>query len=707
MSRFAAYLRVLLVFVFISITPAFSFQQSNKYAKEIAAIEETIQKNLAVNKNTAISIAFMKDGFTWAKGFGYADLENKVPATEHSAYRLASVTKPMTAVAILQLVEQGKINLDAEVQTYVPYFPRKRGPITVRQLLGHIGGISHYKDPVNELHIKEPKTTRESIAIFEDFDLVAEPGTRYNYSSYGYNLLGAVVEGASGMPYGEYMTKYVWEPAGMSDTRMDSPREIIPNRVRGYVLENGKLVNSEYVDISSRFAAGGTRSTVLDLLKFAQGVNDGKLLKPATRAMMFEPMVLKNGRMISYGMGWSIETTYGRLRVSHGGSQNETRTMLYNFPGLNFILAVASNYENVDGTFVQDVVAIVLGEPMSIPSYTQDKSLDGVRRALYSITAFGPEDVKTYGARTAANEKELAEAFAYVNTWVSKDAFDSNSEEARTKVLEGPHPAANKPFLKTGAFMAGAITKAYGAERLNSYFKAGVFPFFADYVQAYQNDKTIPAELRFSKSLEELVLKWNTDWQKAWTAETRTVSISTGTDFDALGKQLRRAFQGAEVYPNYIDDMGFAVRDLTVAGKKEQALSAGTLGVELYPSSDLLNAYYGISLTLFGDEVKGFPFIEKAAKLNPTGAGGPGGLNNVAYGLLGRGMVDEGLVVLNTAVKLYPKEANLYDSIGEFYVNKGQKDKAIEYYKKALEINPKFESSLKALENLTKSASEK
>src|SRR5262245_5619827 len=198
----------------------------------------------------------------------------------------------MTAVAVIQLADAGKIDLDAEIQTYVPYFPRKGHPVTVRQLLGHLGGIPHYRNFEKELHIKEHKTTREAIDIFKDFDLVAEPGTKYQYSSYGFNLLGAAVEGASSQSYGDYMREHVWAPLGMKDTRMDDPADIIPNRVHGYDWEGGKLRNSEFVDVSSRFAGGGTRSTVLDLLKFARGFTDSKLVSAGRVKEMTRPMRL-------------------------------------------------------------------------------------------------------------------------------------------------------------------------------------------------------------------------------------------------------------------------------------------------------------------------------------------------------------------------------------------------------------------------------
>src|ERR1044072_1358449 len=136
---------------------------ARQYAKELALFEEFVQKQMALDRTVGLTIGFMKDNEVWVKAYGLADLENKVPAKPDSAYRLASITKPMTAVAIMQLVERGKINLDAEVQTYVPYFPKKPWPVTVRQLLGHLGGISHYKNADQETRIKEHKSTREAI----------------------------------------------------------------------------------------------------------------------------------------------------------------------------------------------------------------------------------------------------------------------------------------------------------------------------------------------------------------------------------------------------------------------------------------------------------------------------------------------------------------------------------------------------------------
>jgi CubicO group peptidase (beta-lactamase class C family) len=352
---------------------ASSAQTSDRYADRLPAFEEFVRQQMEKNKIPGLTIGFVKDDYVWVKGFGYSDLENKVPATAESAYRLASVQKSMTAAAILQLAERGRINLDAEIQAYVPYFPKKKYPVTVRQLLGHLGGIPHYVKREVEQHIKEHKTTREAIAIFEDYDLVAEPGTKFSYSSYGYDLLGAAIEGASKQPYADYMREHVWQPLGMNDTRMDDPLDLIPNRVRGYQIIGGALKNSEFIDVSSRFAAGGTRGTVGDLLRFMRGLNDGKLLSRESLDLMYTPMKTRDGKFsgfpgtAGYAMGWNVVPQKSGLVVVNDGGQQETRTVILNFPAKHFAIAVAQNLEkDDDGAIIFRLYELVLGEKFSL-----------------------------------------------------------------------------------------------------------------------------------------------------------------------------------------------------------------------------------------------------------------------------------------------------------------------------------------------------
>ena len=347
------------------------------------------------------------------------------PGHTGKSYRMASITKTFTAFAILQLVEAGKIDLNAEIQTYVPYFPRKKWPITIRQLLGHLGGIPHYVDRDKELHNKTHKNTREAIAIFQDYDLVAEPGTKYHYSSYGYNLLGAAIEMASGQTYGEFIKQHIFDPLGMSDSRMDDPTAPIPNRVKGYRFANGKIIRSEFVDMSSRFAAGGTRSTINDLLTYAQGIMQGKLLEPQTWRKMLVPMATKDGILTGRGMSWNIRPRRGHYQISHGGSQAETKIYLLIFPLENFAVAIASNLETFDREFYAYKLAeFVLKEDLDTPVYVTDDLEESAYSACEQVFSYGLSHYFWHSRTLAKNENDLEEAFNFFNQNTDPAVFE-------------------------------------------------------------------------------------------------------------------------------------------------------------------------------------------------------------------------------------------------------------------------------------------
>jgi CubicO group peptidase (beta-lactamase class C family)/tetratricopeptide (TPR) repeat protein len=636
------------------------------------------------------------------KGFGYADLENKTPMKAESAYRLASVTKPMTAIAVLQLAEQGKLNLDAEVQTYVPYFPKKKWPVTVRQLLGHLGGIPHYVNREAELRIKTRKTTRESIALFENYDLVAEPGTRYSYSSYGYNLLGAVVEAASGQSYGDYMREHVWRPLGMGDTRMDDPVEIIPNRVRGYQMVDGRVANSEFVDISSRFAAGGTRSTVPDLLKFAEGVMQGKLLSKASYDLMYDSMQTREGRFTNYGAGWETSHPNGRFMVAHSGGQNETRTLLWVFPGRNFAVAGAVNFEGSSPYwYMQRLFQLLSDEPFDVSAYTGDRLKDALYVGLRDTFGEGLAHFARHRQPLTKTDAEAAEAFAYFNKHVSEEALRASQQETWRRIREGRHPAGGQSFVKVGSVMAAKLREKYGDARLDTYTAGGPLAFFADYVALYKSQPDFPAALRFGAPLEQTIARWRESWDKANTAYVRGLSVTpdAGADFEA---GLRKAFAGAEIYPSFMDDFVTTTRQLVTRGERERALKTARLALDLYPASDTAHVYLAVTQLVFGEGANAAQLVTKAKELNPGGIASAGGLNSLAYELASVNKLDAGLELLKIASALHPQEANLYDSIGEFYVRKGEKQTGIGFYRKALEVNPNLETAKRALEQLTK-----
>lgn len=337
-------------------------------APDSARLERVVTELMRKERIPGLVLGVARNDCMWVRAFGVSDVENSTPMTPESSFRLASVQKSMTAAAVLQLAGQGKLDLDAPIQRYVPDYPRKRWPITARELLSHLGGVPHYVNRDVEQHIREHRTTRESIAIFAGYDLVAEPGTRYSYSSYGYNLLGAAIESASGMAYADYMRTHVWEPAGMRDTRMDDPLALVPHRVRGYQLVDSVLQNSEFVDVSSRFAAGGTRGTVPDLLRFMIALDAGRLVADSTRRLMLTPARTRDGAPVPYGTGWQIPPFRERgSLVTNDGGQQETRTFILYEPERHLCMALAMNLEaDVYGPIVLELYRAITGRTLEI-----------------------------------------------------------------------------------------------------------------------------------------------------------------------------------------------------------------------------------------------------------------------------------------------------------------------------------------------------
>ena len=240
-------------------------------------VKRFIEDTMGVLGAPGAMICVMRDGgVVWSRAFGMADLEQQVPVTAETKFRIGSVSKSLTSVAIGKLVEDGLLDLDAPVQRYVPRFPVKRYPITVGQVAGHLAGIRHYLtgEFENQVHYGSPT---EGLAMFAADSLLFEPGTRFEYSSHGYVLLAAVIEGASGRPYLEYMHEAVLGPAGMTHTAAEHPDSIIPGRGRYYtrVDSTGPIVNAPYVDNTYKWASGGFLSTAEDLARFGDRLMRG------------------------------------------------------------------------------------------------------------------------------------------------------------------------------------------------------------------------------------------------------------------------------------------------------------------------------------------------------------------------------------------------------------------------------------------------
>lgn len=355
-----------LIAILILLVAAVQAQQTQGLPDDkLEKIEKAITTQMSRLGIPGLSVAVVVDHkLRWSNGYGLADVENFVPAKAVTAYRLGSISKPITAAAVMQLVERGKLDLDAPIQKYCPAFPAKQWPVTGRQLLGHLAGVRHYKSDAEYGSTRHYNNVVEGLEMFKDDPLLFEPGTKYSYTTHGFAVLGCAVEGASGMSFPDYVRENVFKPAGMDRIRVDNVTDIIPNRAQGYQkTQSGELRNSGLADTSYKIPGGGFISTVGDLAKFAIAMQTGTLVKKETLDQMWVPQKTRDGKATEYGLGWGVSERMGLKEVHHGGAQQRVSTMLHTIPEKGLAVVVMTNLEGIGGglaTLTREIAHILL-----------------------------------------------------------------------------------------------------------------------------------------------------------------------------------------------------------------------------------------------------------------------------------------------------------------------------------------------------------
>lgn len=285
-----------------------------------------------------------------SQAYGMADVENHAPASPATRFRTGSVAKPIAAAAAMALYQAGKLDLDAPVQKYCPAFPAKQWTITTRELLGHLAGIRHYREDDSDVFsAKHYARISDGFEMFAADPLLFEPGSKMNYSTYGYNVVGCVIEGASGEEFMQAVRELVLVPSGMTATRTDDVFEIIDDRSRPYTVDKDhKLHNATFVDTSNKVPGGGIISTSDDLARFAIAMESDKFLTPQTTALMWTSQQTTDGKPTGYGYGWGVGTEDGTQLVAHTGGQPGASSVLLLLPSRGFAVAIMANTDEVE-----------------------------------------------------------------------------------------------------------------------------------------------------------------------------------------------------------------------------------------------------------------------------------------------------------------------------------------------------------------------
>jgi CubicO group peptidase (beta-lactamase class C family) len=328
-------------------------------------IDSLINTGFKQDEPGGVVLVAEKGKVLYERAFGMANLELNVPMKTDMVFCLASMTKQFTAVAILQLVQEGKISLTDTVGKFLPDYPSHLKPITLYQLLTHTGGVPMPKSISSLVGLGRGWLSAEQVmATFKDLPLDFQPGTAFAYSNSGYQLLGLVLEKVTGKPYAEYMDQNILAKADMTHSFYGNDMKLVPNRASCYVYTRYGIENAFNSNVQVAFAAGAIQGTAQDLLKWQQALLSEKFVSKSLLQQAWQKGALTNGQKIDYGFGWFPGILQGSPVVEHGGNMGGFMSDAIYVPGRDLYVVVLFNFRGkLPELLAQDIVAIALGKP--------------------------------------------------------------------------------------------------------------------------------------------------------------------------------------------------------------------------------------------------------------------------------------------------------------------------------------------------------
>lgn len=337
-------MNTIIKYILLSLAITWSSHQGNAQQdqKQHPLVDTLIEAFIERANLPGVSIAVSKDEeVIYAKGYGYANIKTRQPMTPDMQLRTASVAKLITVTALGKLLSERKIDLDAPINTYVPYIDTQYAHLTLRQLTGHTAGMPHR--PKGNSYKKKQYTSIQESTQLMNTPLLFEPDTKYQYSTHAFNLVAAAVEGASGMPFETYLQEVVYRPLGMQQTYTENIKQLSKKDAQLYYVKDGKLKKEKLTNASYKLAGAGFRSTPTDLLKMMHGYTNG-FISPEARTSMFKSHQLIDGTKTQVGVAWrSSIDAFGNPVIEHAGSWKGTRTVLVHYPKDNINIAIMIN----------------------------------------------------------------------------------------------------------------------------------------------------------------------------------------------------------------------------------------------------------------------------------------------------------------------------------------------------------------------------
>lgn len=351
----------------------------------LAAVRTIADENYGGEEAGAAIMVLDADGPVWAEGFGLADLENGIENTARTSFRIGSITKPFTAIAVLQFAEAGQVELDTPIGHYLTDLPGILGQPSVRQLLSHTSGLpDHFALPQIASIFRNPIEPEAIVAMMAEAEFQFEPGTRWAYSNFNYVLLGRLIETLDPQTrdYGQYIEDEIFAPLGMANSHYDRQAAIIPRRAHGYDRDDSGPIHTNTADPGLGFAAGALMSSAEDMGLFSQALIEHRLLGEAMQHQAWTAVILPDGEDTEYGLGFNVSRFMGQRVIWHNGSTNGFQAAWLHMPEAGRTVAVLSNgyYRPNTTTIARRMLAALAGEP--VPEFTSHPVDDAEWSAL-------------------------------------------------------------------------------------------------------------------------------------------------------------------------------------------------------------------------------------------------------------------------------------------------------------------------------------
>ena len=377
-----------------------------------AAVDAFIKSEMEKQKIPGVSLAVVKDGKPLVvKGYGFANVEHQVPVKPETVFQSGSVGKQFTAMAVMMLVEEGKIGLDDKISKYLGEAPEAWANVTVRHLLTHTGGLTDYP---RDFDFRKDYTEDELLKRAKEVPTAFAPGEKWAYSNLGYVTLGVIINKVSGKFYGDFLKERVFAPLGMTTARVISEADIVPNRSDGYILREGEIKHQPWVAPSLNTTADGALYlTVHDMIKWDEALSNCKLIGKMGYDAMWSPVKLNDGRTHPYGFGWMLRTVNGNRVIEHGGAWQGFKAHIARYPENKLTVIVFANLAQANQERLATGVATIIEPELKLKVITDpDPAFTTASKQLFEAVLEGKGDMSKFTPEVAAAIKQSGDRVA-------------------------------------------------------------------------------------------------------------------------------------------------------------------------------------------------------------------------------------------------------------------------------------------------------